>query len=626
VISGDDGAKSQGSTTVENETPEENRRIPAGTRSNARQSLSTGAGLSAKPRRMSRSPAKQISKGESGAGVETGIGQEFQEIMNPFEKGGLRRSPIASQEVEAQETNFNPFQRRGLRRSPQADHEPPTTEEKYVRETKEPKLSTISKSALNTQDTISTNPLLRDDVGHPAQQTEQSRIRSHQEEPELPPILKQSGNPNPDVSPLQGGVHDIPSSRARRSKDLAKKIQSSPLKPKLQRVSEPTKEANLEHTIEPEPEDSRPEKPKRRKSARFSIPEDPHAAKKKLRDGLLKELQQLQVDIALANQENRRLQLHYESKRSPPNAPSNSDELLSLFVRSTAPEPPPKVDAIQNSAFKSIGSFLPFSSRRKRVSRTLPAFDKPIPSHLPIDVDNPLPYLQAFSPLTYSSKITVLPTDSQASGALSNIPSQEAQSIYQQHLITASHFAGLFTARLSMIVNTSLLSISSVDIERLPPYAEKELGTFLRERFTQNGALTKDIGLICWAMGRWVEVSVLRARFWCAVENELGSPEARAKSLQKKKKRKRRQVIEEDDDEAPLDLHEEEGFKKQKWTRRQLLPHMGRTAVELATDKVELRIEWRIKFDWTGEVDSSITASSRLPKSCKLGSVFSSNQ
>jgi hypothetical protein len=128
-------------------------------------------------------------------------------------------------------------------------------------------------------------------------------------------------------------------------------------------------------------------------------------------------------------------------------------------------------------------------------------------------------------------------------------------------------------------------------------------------------------------MSRWVEVSILRARFWCAVEKELGTPEARAKNLQKKKKkRKRRQVVPEDDDEEPVDgqdeQEEEDEFTKQKWIQRELLPHMGRTAMELATDKVELRIEWRIKFDWTGEADSSLTASVRLPKSCECLATF----
>jgi hypothetical protein len=123
-------------------------------------------------------------------------------------------------------------------------------------------------------------------------------------------------------------------------------------------------------------------------------------------------------------------------------------------------------------------------------------------------------------------------------------------------------------------------------------------------------------------MGRWVEVSVLRARFWCAVEQDFSTPEARTKSLQQKKKRKRHHVVTESDDTVPLDGHEEDQeSRKHKWTRRQMLPHMGRAAMELKTDELEIRIEWKIWFDWTGEVESSISASARLPMSCKFPSV-----
>ena len=596
LISGEEGVRSLGSTTQENETSEEHGRTPVTTQSEARRSLSVGDGLSAKPRRMSRSPAKQTPQRFDSVGADAGAGGDFQEAINPFKRAGLRRSPLASQEVQVQETDSHAFQRRGLRRSPPASQEFPSTEKPSFQEGKQLETSTTPTGPLDTRIIARDIPL---------------HGTHHPETQELPPTPTQLGIPDPVATTPPTGIHDISGSRARKNKDRGQKLKSSPLKPHLSRALEPIKEAEPEPPVE-----SLPQKPSRRKSARFSVLEDPYAAKKITRDALLNELHQLQADVALANKENKRLRLHYESKRSAPSALSNTDELLSLLVRSTAAETPPERNPTPNSVFKSIGSFLPFSSRRKRVSRSLPALDKPIPSHLPIAIDNPLPYLQAFSPLTYTSNITLLPSEAQASESSSHLPSQEAQPISQLHIITASHSSGLFTARLSMIVDSSLLSISSVSIERLPPSAENELGVFLRETSSKEGVLTRDIGLICWAMSRWVEVSVLRARFWCAVEHELGTAEARAESLPRKMKRKRQRGGIDDDDLVALDGHEE-ASKKQKWTRRQLLPHMGRTAMELTNNKVELRIEWRINFDWTGEVDSSLTASVRLPKSCK---------
>jgi hypothetical protein len=170
-----------------------------------------------------------------------------------------------------------------------------------------------------------------------------------------------------------------------------------------------------------------------------------------------------------------------------------------------------------------------------------------------------------------------------------------------------------------MTVDSSLLSITSLDILKLDPTAEKELGAFMREKSREDTVLNRDIGVVCWAMGGWVETSILRARFWCAIDHEFGTPEARVKSLQRKKKRKLQRVVTEDDDTVPLEGHgEDEETRQQKWTRKQLLPHMGRTAMEIAATDVELMFQWKIGFDWTGDVDSSISASARLPKSCKL--------
>lgn len=657
-ISGGQATILQRSTAVRNEAEPSGGRPPITTRPPARRSL--GGGLSAKPRRISRSPAKQTLASVRSTTADTVVDQESQSSAHPdqFKRAGRRRTPIASEEVEVPESDPNPFQRRGLRRSPLSVSKLPTTGEENGPDITKSKPSGDSKSPLNSGDATSeTRPASRD--GSSPQRTveditagstkpnerliepagdsppisltaPQPRRRLHQEdELELPPIPKELGVSDPVSAAIPIGIHDVPSSKAKKNRVLANKIQSSsPVKNKLPRKPLLAKESTSNSRAEEKSEPSQSEKPKHRKSARFLTLEDPHAAKKKARDDLLKDLQQLQADVALADQENKRLQLHYGSKRAPPSAPSNSEELLNLFIRSTAPDPPAKANATQTSPFKSIGSFLPFSSRRKLVSRLIPASDETIPSHLPIEIDNPLPYLQAFSPLTYTSKVTLLPLKSQTSDSSSSVSTQKTQSISQLHLITASHLSGLFTARLSMIVDTTHLSISSVDIERLPPNAEKELGNFLRDRFTQEGTSTKDIGLICWAMSRWVEVSILRARFWCVVEKELGTPEARAKNLQKKrKKRKRRLLVIEDDDEGPLnDQEEQDGedeLTKQKWTRRELLPHMGRTAMELATDKVELRIEWKIKFDWTGEADNSLTASARLPKSCECLAVFS---
>tara|TARA_R110002060_G_scaffold28410_1_gene38433 strand:+ start:307 stop:849 length:543 start_codon:yes stop_codon:yes gene_type:complete len=174
-----------------------------------------------------------------------------------------------------------------------------------------------------------------------------------------------------------------------------------------------------------------------------------------------------------------------------------------------------------------------------------------------------------------------------------------------------------------MTVDTSALTIAALEILRLDMNAEKELGTFIRSRCRSDHPLGKDITVVCWAMSRWIEVSIQRARFWCVVESNFGTPQARAKTMQKKRKRKRQTSVHDDESSAALEKESDEVEERQTWTRRQLLPNIGRTGLELANEYVELRFEWRISFDWTGEVESAISASARLPRTCKCSATLS---
>ncbi|KAH8663138.1 hypothetical protein BGZ60DRAFT_530278 [Tricladium varicosporioides] len=669
-------------------------------------------GMTQKPRRMSLSPVKQrdaLARIESG----NGYGGDMQNNPNPFQKKGLRRSPISSQppsqkpsqeppQFDSMPNVIDPFRKTGLRRSPIASNkegaveERPQTEELVVRKSAL-RRSPITSQAMETvqETTISYNqptsttptgplplplppPILTmepallgeqqlqeelrqtveeletppshepsesigsDDVlpqEAPEHRTSVSPIifpvlpqvqtsvkpldvlikeslpRSHPDEPVLPPTPTQRGLFDPIVTTPPSGIHDTPSKRVRRNRVLGQKLKSSPLKPQDERPSK----LYLEAEQDSEPRSQRPVKadkptqPKkpadRRKSARFLIPEDPHAAQKKTRDELLTQLQQLQADVALANQENERLRYHHESKKRRTPAAPNADELLDLILRST--EIPAKAKAQPTSIFKSIGSFLPFSSKRKPTKASVADPDKPLPSHLPILLDDPFPYLQAFSPLKYTSTITLVPAELVSTD--STLESAD-KPIFQKHLIHASHPSGLFIAKLSMLVNPSTLSIVEIEIPKLDSAAEKELGQFVRKRVGGEGPLRNDISAICWAMGRWTEVASKRARAWCTLEEELCSAEAREITLQKSgrgKKRKRHgsAILGEDGgNEAEISC-------RGLYPTTDILHHIGRTSMEISDENVEILFEWKIGFDWTGEAESELSASARSPKS-----------
>lgn len=421
------------------------------------------------------------------------------------------------------------------------------------------------------------------------------------EEPELPPTPTQRGILDPVVTTPPSGIHDTPNKRAQRRKAFDNKHKLSPLKPKEKRPRDVSSDTNSQARAKSQPpEVVAKEVTRRRRSSRFIAPVDIHAARKQKRDDLLRQLQQLQADVALANQENERVRLLGEAKKRPLGIAPNADELLAMLLRSTVPEPSSKPEPAKTSVLKSMDAFLPFRPRRKSVSA--PIIEKPLPSHLPIALDDPLPYLQAFSPLSYTSTMTLVPTGPPAS----ETSSSDTRQSLQKYVINASHPSGMFAARLAMIADSEYMAIKTIDVLRLDMGAEVELGTFIRDRASASGPLGKDITVICWAMSRWVEVSLKRARFWCAVENEFGDPEAQTAALQKTKKRKRSDGGNEDDED-----------ERKLWTRRQLLPNIGRTSMVVAGKNVELRLEWKLGFDFTGEVESNLTADARIPVECE---------
>ncbi|CAG8974503.1 hypothetical protein HYALB_00009038 [Hymenoscyphus albidus] len=578
--------------------------------------------------RLRNSPVHSIQPAETQAAIE-----EKQPEVPTFRKSALRRSPIVGAPVE--ESGLSPDQvlattRRGaLRRSPvQASNPetlqaPPSQTESTTPTAPVPAIARISLGAIELEETIvpelDESPLISlpeknvfsgsqrheepiaplefpknvDIEQQPSDMIELGRPSKpgFHGEPELPPTPTQKGLDDPVVTTPPKGIHNTPSKRGRRNGALVEKLRSSPLKPRSQ-VTESSQEIipDSQPEIISAPKPKIDQSTKRRKSARFTIPEDPHAEKRKARDALLKQLQELQADVALANQENERLRAHQEAgKRRAPIAP-NSEELLAFLERSTQKPVQDKPKPV--SIFKSINSFLPFSSRRKTQAIRISEIEKPLPSHLPTHLDDPLPYLQAFSPLMFTSTVTL-----------------EEEASAQKYVIHASHPSGSFAARIDMLVDSESLSVKQLEVPRLDPAAEQELGAFVRSK-TKDGR-SKEPGVICWSMGRWTEVAVQRAKFWCEVESQLGTPEARAKSLKALRtgrKRKRMAMAEEDEDEGSSN-------EKPAWTRKQLLLHMGRTSMEIVNEEVEILLEWKIGFDLTGEAESSISANARVPKS-----------
>ncbi|SPQ26733.1 58bd7750-8284-4cca-8698-044d9dd87a54 [Thermothielavioides terrestris] len=490
-------------------------------------------------------------------------------------------------------------------------------------------------------------------------------------EPELPPTPE---HPDPVVSTPPSGIHNTPSRRPRRSRALAERLKSSsPLKqPSLGPDVPPRKGLPLDlglHSKKGQPTGVPPGPSPTTAELRGLKPVDPDAEKKKLRDSLLAELSQLESDLDVISKENERIRQGHLSRQTP-TLPANKDEILDVLGRHLLPpdDQPTKPDPVEDwlaSALNPI-AFLPFSKRSSSGPPTLPPQTKdeepedlppPVSHHpLPMTVDEALPYLQVFTPLTFTAHVSPLPR-----------ADEDDAPLLQHHTITASSTSprGLFTARIEMTVDTTTMTIASLAVPRLEPAAAAELGPFIDRivvggggKGGSNGAgtdekmpssssssgLRNNVSVLGWAMGEWLRTAVQRARVWIALEREVaGGKDAlremvarqRARGRRPRRRRRRKRWVEEEQDgdgdghaaeDGDGDEEDEDGdgtvdSAGKGYAAADLLPFMGRTCMDMEVPVLDggkgetsaLRVQWRITFDWTGEARSEIGVLVGLP-------------
>ena len=528
---------------------------------------------------------------------------------------------------------LNPFARRGLRRSP-----PPA-----------------GGIPLEPRPEVEPAP-------EPESEPEPEPGPAPQPEPELPPTPE---HPDPVVSTPPSGIHNTPSKRPRRNKALAERLKSSsPLKHPPARITpgspedpplpfkvpaKPTKASKLgPSTTAPRPPTTAPSPSTAQ--IRGRPPEDPDAEKKKLRDALLAEIAALEHDLDVAAKENERTREAHPSKAGP-SLPPNKTEVLDLLRRHAlppeeqAPEPEPQASWL-HSALNPI-AFLPFGKPSpKPPPLQAPSEDTeelPVSHHpLPMTSEEALPYLSVFTPLAFTAHISPLPPDDTSPGA----------PLLQRHTISATSASprALFAARIDMTVNTRTMAVVDLAVPRLDPAAASELAPFIERVIAKeaqpSSALGNNVSVLAWAMGEWLRVAMQRARVWCVLERELaGSKEAlegmvermRIWRQRRKKRRRRRGRVQRDDDDGDNDRDDNENDDGEnadavsgKFDAVELLPFMGRTSMDFeipllsgADGLSTLRVQWRIEFDWTGDARSEIGVLVGVPGKCEF---FSSSR
>lgn len=441
-----------------------------------------------------------------------------------------------------------------------------------------------------------------------AQETTQTE-RNPAVEDDLPMHPTGSPTARPDLPP-QEGLFSSPSKRPRRNKSLGHRL-SSPFKPRESplRLEPPTSN--------PDADAEEPNKNQRaqvrqspqvagvndteRRQARIvptKVEVDPRQQEK---EHLQYRLRELQEEVKQYEQEVRR------SRNAPEDGEDNS-ALISLVNKANPVPPVEQPGALPLSSL--LSAFLPLA---KLVNPLTPPPDepgKPLPSHEPVELDDPLPHLQLFTSFNYESKVDV--------GKDSGL---------QVHSISMRSPASLLRLDFEMTANPATQSVSNLDIQFLSPWASSELGSWITQRAAGN-----DVGAVCWAAESYYDLTVKRAKCWAQCYREFGrllNDSTTAKTTKNGKKagqhRGNQQTvptssnIEEEAEEVSgigndLAGKEQDGYSM---SRAELVRGLGRQSIIFQSKEVFFKVFWNIQFDWTGEAESVVGADVALPGVCK---------
>ena len=169
--------------------------------------------------------------------------------------------------------------------------------------------------------------------------------------------------------------------------------------------------------------------------------------------------------------------------------------------------------------------------------------------------------------------------------------STSSKRVQQKHTIDIVGPLNLFKTQVSVVVDTSANEIIDMQILRLSPWAERELGTFVRGK-----AKDKDLGNACWAIDSYWELAKKRAQYWHKCETTFARLIAGRTSEDTENARSQAKPA------------------ASSISRKDLNRHLGRDVLILQDKHILLKINWRISFDWTGEAGSEISVEPAIPR------------
>ncbi|KAF9740012.1 hypothetical protein PMIN06_003437 [Paraphaeosphaeria minitans] len=298
--------------------------------------------------------------------------------------------------------------------------------------------------------------------------------------------------------------------------------------------------------------------------------------KKREKARLEKELRLLEQQVSKCTEEVGKSQAQPASYVGSPEEREALVKLINELVQSGEEENEGQPPALSSM----LCSFLPFATQR--IASSNPQPDNPVASHRPLELEDPLPYLQMFTSLKFNTRLSV-PRGQ-------NPPTSSR--FHQKHMIDITGPQSLLIASISATIDTLSNAIVDLKLLQLPHWAERELGAFVRVKAKEN-----DLGNVCWAVGSYWEVAKKRAEYWHRCEVIFGH------------------LIPGRTSEDTEDIDVRSGGKPSRiLSRRNLSRNLGRDTLVLEDRHVSLKISWRICFDWTGEAQAEVGVVPAVPR------------
>ncbi|KAJ4305173.1 hypothetical protein N0V90_000704 [Kalmusia sp. IMI 367209] len=380
------------------------------------------------------------------------------------------------------------------------------------------------------------------------------------------------------TTPSQGALEEqytprpgIFSSPTKRPPRLKHPLGQSPLQKKALAVQQDESDVPLDETIN-EAKARSPQALREKKQ-----PPDPELEEKRREKAqLIRQLQDLEKQVTKCTQEITKIQAQPVTHVSLP----QDREYLVAFIDKISKSGEQRNDDESPEISSLLCSFLPFSTLA--VAPPKPERKSTVGSHQPLELEDPLPYLEMFTSFKFSTKVQ-LPR-----GRV--VPSSNR--VHQKHLIEIIGPQSLLTSTISITIDTLTITIIDLKLMSLSNWADRELGSFIRAK-----ADNKDLGNACWAIGSYWDIAKKRAEYWHRCEAAFGH------------------LIPGQTNEDTENLTEKSRGKLDlSLSRRDLNRHLGRDILVLEDRHVLLKISWKIVFDWTGEAESEISAAPAVPQ------------